>query len=544
MVLAEGADSYRLLVESLEELALALLDEDGRVRYWSPGAQRVTGYAASDIVGHGLERLWLRDDAGLSNHEATLERARREGVAHVHGWRMRKDGERFYGEAIMRRVFDAGEPAGFAWVLRDRTTEKKAYDRQHFLAQAGAVLTESLDAEDTFARVCRLLVPEIADWGLVYVLRGEELERLAFAHVDPARERIALRLTGTLPPLRDLERGVWGVIDSGQSRLVPHISPDYIDEMPVPEEQRELLRMLGFSSWMCVPLTAHGQVLGALSLVMAESGRIFDEGDLVFAEEVGRRAGRTLENARLYEDARRALLAREEFLAVASHELRTPLTPLRLQLDALARALTSQEMSPARQLQRLKAMRRQVDRLARLVESLLAVTRGSPIELHAREPADLVDIVADAVDRMRERADASHTELVFTPREPVSGRFDVRAVEIILEHLLDNALKYGEGAPVEVTVERQGAKGIVRVRDRGIGIEESDHERIFRKFERSVSADHYGGLGLGLFLANELALAHGGALRVESARAQGAMFIVELPLDEAGRAQSFRETHA
>lgn len=532
MELPEGAETYRLLVESQEGFALALLDAEGRVLYWSPAAERVTGYGADEIVGHGLHRLWLDEVRRSVAHEAALERARVEGVAQLHGWRVKKGGEQFYGEAIITAVREGGEVVAYTWILRDRTEEKKAFDRQRFLAESGAVLSESLERDDTFQRVARLLVPELADWALLYALRGDELERLAYAHVDPERERVAARLARDYPPNRGRERGVWEVIDSGRGQLVPHMPRDYVESMPIDPEQRQLLLTLGFSSWICVPLSARGRVLGALSLVMAESGRIFDESDLAFAEEVGRRVGLALDNAGLYEDARRALKAREEFLAVASHELRTPLTPLRLQLDALNRALGSPDARPERQQYMLKVMRRQVDRLARLVESLLAVTRGSPIELKAREPADLVDIVADAIEHMRERAHTAETELLFEPEERVPGRFDVRAVEIIIEHLLDNALKYGEGAPIEITVEREGGKGVVRVRDRGIGIEEADQEHIFEKFHRSVSTDHYGGLGLGLFIANELALAHCGALRVESARAQGAIFTLELPLDD------------
>lgn len=539
MELPGGADPFRLFVESTEEYALALLDEGGRVTYWNPAAERVTGYTADEMRGHGLDRVLPEDARRRSVYEGALERARDDGVARRVGWRLRKGGEQFHGEGTLTALRQDGRLLGFTWVLREDTREKKEADRQRFLAEAGAVLAESLELTDTFSRIAHLAVPEIADWAVVDVLRDGQLDRVAFAHADPERERVAAELARLYPPLRGHETGVWEVVDTGEGRLVPHIPREMRRALTMTPEHGAVLQQLGFSSWMCVPLAAHGRVLGALSFVMAESGRVFDEDDLSFAEEVGRRAGVTLENAGLYDDARRALKAREEFLAVASHELRTPLTPLRLQLDALSRVLCVDEADVERQRHKIEVMRRQVDRLARLVESLLAVTRGSPIELSAREPADLAEIVGDVVERMEERAYTVETDILFEPEQVVRGRFDARAVEIVIEHLLDNAIKYGEGAPIEVTVQREDDRAVVRVRDRGIGIEEADQERIFEKFERSVSSDHYGGLGLGLFIAKELALAHGGTLRVESERGRGAVFTLELPLEEgrAGGAQ-------
>lgn len=534
MELPGGAEAFRLLVESLDGFALALLDVEGRVTYWNPAAERVTGYTAEEMLGHGLGRLWLDEEQRRGAHREAFARARNEGVAHADGWRVKKGGAQFFGDTTVTAIREGGRLLGFTWVMRDRTLEKKEADRQRFLAESGAVLAESLELTDSFARVVRLAVPEIADWAVVDMLRDGELHRVAFAHVDPERERVAEVLVRSYPPRRETDPGVWDVIEHRRGALLARIPPQSMRNPNMRPEDLELFLRLGFSSWMCVPLTAHGRVLGALSFVMAESGRVFDETDLAFAEEVGRRAGLTLENASLYDDARRALKAREEFLAVASHELRTPLTPLRLQLDALSRALCADEADAERQRHKIGVMRRQVDRLARLVESLLAVTRGSPIELSAREPADLVEIVSDVVERMRERAYAVETEILFQPEQRVRGRFDARAIEIVIEHLLDNALKYGEGAPIEVTVEQEDDEALIRVRDRGIGIEEADQERIFEKFERSVSSDHYGGLGLGLFIAKELALAHGGTLRVESARGRGALFTLELPLEDAG----------
>ncbi len=535
MDLPGGAEAFRLLAESVDGYALSLLDAGGRVAFWNAGAERISGWSREDAVGRHLTFLTREGSTEREAFARALERAREGGDCHLEGWCVRRDGTPFFADLVLSAIHDGGRVAGFTHLMRDETERKREVDRQRFLAESGAVLAESLDLRESFMRVATLAVPEIADWTLVDVLVGKELERVAYAHVEPRKQKLARMLARKYPPTRDRERGVFEVVDSGRGRLRAHIAPEDLARVDWSPEHVEILRELGFRSWMCVPLSAHGRVLGAMTFVMAESERVFDESDLVFALEVGRRAGLTLENARLYSDAKRALRAREEFLAVASHELRTPLTPLRLQLDALARVVCADPEAHARQRHKIDVMRRQVDRLARLVESLLAVTRGTPIELQAGERIDLRDVVVEVVERMQERARQEETDIHVRAEAGLLGRFDPRAMEIVLEHLIDNALKYGDGAPVEVLVERAPGGARVLVQDSGIGIEEADQERIFEKFERSVSSDHYGGLGLGLFIARELVEAHGGTLAVVSERGRGAVFSVTLPLEERSR---------
>lgn len=527
MELHRDAEAFRLLVESVEDYALYLLEPDGRVATWNPGAERVEGWHADEIVGQHFSVFY--DDA--DGTRSVLETVAREGRHHEAGWHVRRDGGRFWADVTITAVRQEGTLVGFATVTRDFTEGKREADRQRFLAESGAMLSASLDMEPTFTGVAQLAVPSLADWALVDFMRDGVVRRVAVAHKDPALERVVRRLVRLYPQNPRTEPGLHYVVETGRPLLRPHITDQALAEFAQTPERLKLLKELGLTSWMCVPLIARGRVLGALTFVHAESKRVFDESDLAFALEVGRRAGLALDNARLYDEARQALRAREDFLAVASHELRTPLTPLRLQLDALHRTLAESNGDPSPLRRRIEVMRRQVDRLGRLVESLLAVTRGDRFERVQTEPADLVDIVGGVVERMRERAARLGIPVHFSPPRGVHGRFDARTLEIVLEHLIDNALKYGEGEPVHVSVEGVGDTAVVRVLDFGIGIDEEDQERIFEKFERSVSVEHYGGLGLGLFIARELVEAHGGSLEVHSENGRGTVFTVKLPLE-------------
>jgi signal transduction histidine kinase len=231
---------------------------------------------------------------------------------------------------------------------------------------------------------------------------------------------------------------------------------------------------------------------------------------------------------------REAVAARDQFLSIASHELRTPITSLQLQVQSLQRALYAGSGDPDRVATKLKTVVRSTERLGELIDRLLDVSRitdGRVLEL-VREEFDLVELVDDVVRRYREllRDSATHVEL-FAPAA-VRGRWDEARIDTIVVNLVSNAVKYGAGKPVEVRVEREGDIARVSVRDHGIGIAPSDQVRIFERFERAVPERHYGGFGIGLWVARLVAEAHGGRLAVESKEGDGSTFVLELPLGE------------
>ncbi|NMO19856.1 PAS domain S-box protein [Pyxidicoccus fallax] len=241
------------------------------------------------------------------------------------------------------------------------------------------------------------------------------------------------------------------------------------------------------------------------------------------------------ERERLLDELKLAVSARDEFLGIASHELKTPLTPLALKLEALARAAGAEPESPlARRLaSHVEVMRRQVKRLAGLVNDLLNVSniRGGRLAL-TLEPrqCDLAALVRDVAGRFDTEVKRAGCEVRLHAPAPVQGVWDSSRLEQVVTNLLANAVKYGPGHPVMVSVEAVDGRARLTVRDRGIGIAPENLQRIWGKFERAVSERHYGGLGLGLYISRQIVEALGGTVRVESALGQGATFIVELPL--------------
>ncbi|MBN8468655.1 response regulator [Corallococcus exiguus] len=224
-----------------------------------------------------------------------------------------------------------------------------------------------------------------------------------------------------------------------------------------------------------------------------------------------------------------AVRARDEFLSVVSHELKTPLAGFRLQLDLIERGLGPD--AHARLGERLLFTRRQVHRLATVVETLLDMSLLSSGPVHLKvEDVDLAALVKEEVAQAREELCREGCEVTLRVVGPVRGRFDRARLEQVVQGLLSNALKYGPGKPVEVHLEQVGPSARLTVVDHGMGVRAEDRERIWQRFERAVSVRNFGGLGLGLWIARQVVEAHGGTVGLSETPGGGATFTVSLPL--------------
>lgn len=233
-------------------------------------------------------------------------------------------------------------------------------------------------------------------------------------------------------------------------------------------------------------------------------------------------------------DLAQTIRLRDDFLSVASHELKTPLTPLQLQIEDLSRrapALAKDASSAELLRRRAQMMRKQIDRLQRLIGGLLDLSRLG----EGRMPVELEEVDAGAIARQVVRGFAdqiaqSGSEVRVAVEPGLMGLWDPLRIEQILNNLLSNALKYGQGTPIDLILRREGEHAVFEVRDQGLGIAPEHQERIFGRFERAVSVRHCGGLGLGLFTARQIAEAHLGTITLESQPGEGARFVVRLPL--------------
>jgi len=230
------------------------------------------------------------------------------------------------------------------------------------------------------------------------------------------------------------------------------------------------------------------------------------------------------------QELREAVRARDEFLAIAAHELRSPMHALMLQVAsaiALARRAGSEEL-----LQRLERVRVVLDRYVKRATLLLDVSRinAGSMDLHFTE-LDIAEVLREVADMYAVEAAFNLVELRLTAPDALVGRWDRPALEQVMGNLISNAIKYGDGKPVDISLARDGDRIRLEVSDEGIGISAEDQARIFGRFEQVMTGQSRTGFGVGLWLARALIEAHGGSISVRSAPGRGAAFTVWLPLD-------------
>jgi PAS domain S-box-containing protein len=360
--LDESEQRFRLLVESVKEYAIFMLDPEGRVATWNAGAQRINGYLASEIIGQHFSRFYPVEDVRAGKCEMELRGAIQDGRFEDEGWRLRKDGSRFWSNVVITSLWSPdNQLVGFAKVTRDLTERRRAEEERIRLAQA-----------------------------------------------------------------------------------------------------QEAIRL------------------------------------------------------------------RDEFLSIVSHELKTPLAALQLQLENLRAKTRHLDDSLGPRLDRIMASG---DRLSDLIESLLDVSRIATGKLTLNpERFELGAAFRLVIEGLAATAEKAGSSIELHQEQPLEGYWDRVRIEQMLTNLLSNALKYGAGAPVEVWLRREGDQAVLEVRDRGPGIPVGEEERIFGRFERSSSLRHYGGMGVGLYVAREVVVAHGGSIGVSNLPAGGAVFTVRVPL--------------
>jgi predicted ATPase/signal transduction histidine kinase len=411
-----------------------------------------------------------------------------------------------------------------------RVEAEAAGRRALVLGEATTLVSSTFDYEGVFNALTRLCVRELADWALIDLDENGQMVRLAGAHRDATKEPLLRELSERYPARAGSPSPVRKVIETGLPLHITDLTPEFIRTSSIDDHQAELLRQLGTRSAVIVPLVAREAQLGALSLLSATPHR-FAPADVDLAAEIGRRAALAIDNARLLRETQQAVQLRDQFLSTASHELRTPITSLKLRVEALLRAVAAERpSSPASLYSPIERVLHSAQRLQRLIEELLDVTRieqGQMILWPAE--VELGMLVSNAAEHLELDLAQAGCALSIQSSGHVVGEWDARRLEQVVTNLLANAVKFGAGRPIEVVVRDAGEVAELTVSDHGIGIDPVRLPHVFDRFERAVSTVHYGGLGLGLYLARSIVESHGGTIRVESRVGHGTTFTVRLP---------------
>jgi signal transduction histidine kinase len=443
-------------------------------------------------------------------------------------------------------------------VQRSSDNSRQALERltksvvtQQFLSQASEILARSLSDQTLLAELARHCTPTIADYCTIHIADDSGMiRRVETVHHDPTKRDLARALVKRYEESVDGPGKVPGVIRSQQPVLIPRVDLASLQRSAPDEPTSRMLREVGPTSYMCVPLIARGRAFGAMSFTITDSGRAFGQEDVDLAMELSRRTAVAIDNAVIYRrsialrlEAEAASNAKSDFLAKMSHEIRTPINAMLGYAELLELGISGPvNDGQAKHLSRIRASG---EHLTSLVNEMLDLAKIEAGRMTV-EPVNAIagDAAEAAVALIRPQAVAKGVDIAATlggnPRAAYIG--DPQRVQQILMNLLSNAVKFtAAGGSVSVRCATQRGRGngspdaigdwtSITVQDTGVGIAGDDIDRIFHPFvqvENGYTRVH-GGTGLGLTISRSLAQMMGGDIAVDSAPGRGSRFTLWL----------------
>jgi PAS domain S-box-containing protein len=519
----ESNERFRLFVEGVTDYAIYMLDTQGRIMSWNAGAQRIKGYAAHEVLGQHFSLFFPPDDVQAGRPSTILEIAARTGTYREEGWRVRKDGTLFWANVLLTALYDTkGELEGFGKVTRDLTERRRAEEAMR-------------QSEERF----RLLVEGVQDYAIFMldptghiVTWNSGAQRIKGYQ---AGEIIGRHFSIFYPP-EDLRDG-----KPERELRIATAEGQY-------EEEGWRLRSDGSRFWANVLITAlfdsHRQLHGFAKVTrdLTERKRADEQHEQLREREHQLQLER---EARAQTEA--AVRLRDTFLTILAHELRTPLTSLLGTAQLLLRRAQRDGVLAEREQRNVQVIVDQAERLNEMVSLQLDVSRLQSGQLHInRAPLDIGALARQVVEEVAPII-TTHTVSYHSPAAPLLVDGDALRLIQVLHNLVQNAIKYSPaGGEVQVQVERRGASAEVAVADRGIGIPRADLPKLFQRFYRASNVDdrHISGLGVGLYIVNELVTLHDGTVGVESDEGHGSTFRITLPIWEPSTVQPLEQPSA
>jgi signal transduction histidine kinase/PAS domain-containing protein len=531
----------RGIVESFGD-PMVVHDSEWRFQYVNEAAMKIfrtsKHHLPSSLIGKNLWELYpdiVKHDFGVNMLRAATER-------------VPLNLEAYYpenGEWSELRCYPLSN-GGLVTLWKNVTDRRHAAEAQRYLAEASAILTKSLEYEETLSVLAQLVIPELADWCRVDMLADDgSLRLIAVTHSDPERVKWARKLAQDYPQDMNAANGVASVIRTGVAEIYPDITEEMLATGTSDPEYLALLKMVQFRGAIIAPIISSRLVLGALTLVSAESRRKYTQKDLELAVELGRRAGIAVENARVHRavitareaaveaqhEAEDANAAKSQFLAFMSHELRTPLNAIAGYVDLILAGVHGPVSKPQRDaLDRVNRSQRVLLGLINNVLNFVKVDAGHVEMRVADTPA--VDIMRDVEPLVAPQLEAKGLTYEFNCANGAVIHADPEKTQQILLNLLSNAIKFTQsGGSVVVECAQELDMVSFAVRDTGCGIPPDKLNAIFEPFvqlDRSLRSPQEG-TGLGLAISRDLALQMNGSLTVESEVGKGCTFFLSLP---------------
>lgn len=561
-VLRASEEAHRFLTESVP-VQVWTARPDGLLDHVNRQVVEYFGKTSEEVLADGWQHVTHPADlpAVIERWGASLA----SGEPYEVEFRLRRaDGEYRWHLGRARAMRDAsGAVVRWFGSNTDIDDQRRAVATYRFMIEASSVLAASLDYETTMASVARLVVPQLADWCGVELVEHGQLRSVAVAHVDPSKVALARELSERWPVDPNARTGPPNVARTGKAEMIPQIDDALLVMAARDAEHLRIIRELGLTSSMCVPLRARDRTLGVISLVAAEPGRHFDAEDLRIAEELARRCAMAIDNAMLLRQAQDAeqemrLLnedlerrvgertvdvkrakdraeeaharlkevdtMKDEFLDALSYQLASPINAVigytELLLEGSDGSLREEQR---RYVRRITASSKV---LLSLVHDLLDMSRMSAgkfeLELTPVDPGALAREVLSGLEPLTEMQGLRVVSRISAALPEVAG--DGQRIEQVIANVLNNAIQLtSAGGLIRLAVEQSGEMIRFEVQHTGVSLSPVELERIFRRFT------HLGGAWLGLSIAQRVVEAHGGNMGVEANQGGGNTFWFTIP---------------
>ncbi|HTL48634.1 MAG TPA: PAS domain S-box protein [Verrucomicrobiae bacterium] len=486
-------DAYRLMVASVQDYAIFLLDPAGLIQTWNKGAERINGYKADEIIGRHFSLLYEPDDIQKGKPDLELREALKRGSVRDQGWRLRKDGSRFWADVTLTALHgEDGTTRGFCKVTRDMTEQKAAEDKMRLSDER-----------------LRLMIESVQDYA-IYMLDPEG--NIASWNVGAERNK-----------------GYKAAEILGKHFSVFYTDPDLKNKLP----QRNLeiavreghcvdegwrVRKDGTVYWASIVITPlrnkEGVLTGFVKVTRDMSERKQAEDKL--EKEVQ-------ERTRELRQSNREL---EQFAYVASHDLQEPLRTVATYIDLLNARCGEKLDSASREYMNFAIDA--AERARELIRDLLEFSQTGA-KINSIRPADFGSILKQVLANLRASLESNQAEIEAGPM-PIVPADGARILQLF-QNLISNALKYRSERPLKIKVssEETPDSWVFSVEDNGIGIAPEHHKKIFGLFQRLHAKHKYPGTGIGLAICQKIVEGHGGMIWVESEAGKGSTFKFTLP---------------
>jgi len=575
------------LLESAPD-AMVIADSNGRIQMVNAQTERIFGYERNEIIGKEVEILiperFHNKHTGHRHGYVEHPKVRGMGVG-MELFGKRKDGSEFPVEISLSPMKLIGEEGILVIsAIRDITKQKKTEAeirklnenlehliiertselelalkkekaarvemnqnqlRLTFLTKASNKLSSSLDYSETLKNLADMLTPEIADWCAIDEIEEDgEIKRIVVSHVDSKKIDFVFELEKKYPTDPSAPQGVYEVVRTRKPQLYTHIPDEMLVMAAKDQEHLRILRELGLKSAIIVPLISRDQIYGVLTLVLSDSGRLFDEGDLEFAKELARRATLAIENTKLYkkmQDSNAELELRvnkrtieleninkelEAFSYSVSHDLRAPLRSI----DGFSNKILKDysHLFDDQGKDYFNRVMNSSRHMGNLIDDLIKLARISRIDMNMEE-IDLSAIARSIVSELKESNPERRANISIQDDLIING--DRNLIHIALQNLLGNAWKYSKNKPeteIEFSTIQNEGQIIYFIRDNGAGFNMRYIDKLFGAFQRLHSLSEFEGTGIGLATVQRIIRRHQGAIWAESEIDKGTTFFFTL----------------